>query len=435
MLMKKLGVVLQYELMTYLKNKSYVISTVIIALIAVIIMFVPRFIDISAITGITNSTEQNSDSDKDNSDGKSNSDKDNKADNNKDVILIYDESDVFEDVELIQAAFDDMKIEKESSESALKDRVSKEEVKAGFVVHSLTDYEYIVYNKSMTDNIDIQFNQVLIALNQMVYCSTHNLDYEEIITAFNPQINNETVVLGKDMGNNYFYCYILIIVIFMIIIFYGVMVATSVTQEKSNRTIEVLVTSADTKTLFFGKVLAGTIAALCQAGILMLAVVGAYKFNQSAWGGMLDMLLDIPANVLVTYALFGLGGVLFYTFIYGAFGALVSKTEDINKSVGSIQLVIMIVYFITLFMLMDIDGIAMKVLSYLPFSSYSAMFARVAMGNVAVWEVVVSFIILVASIIGVGMIGSSIYRMGTLRYGNPIKITTAIKSLRKQKNK
>ena len=416
MLMKKLGVVLQYELMTYLKNKSYVISTVIIALIAVIIMFVPRFIDISAITGITNSTEQNSDSDKDNSDGKSNSDKDNKADNNKDVILIYDESGVFEDVELIQAAFDDMKIEKESSESALKDRVSKEEVKAGFVVHSLTDYEYIVYNKSMTDSIDIQFNQVLIALNQMVYCSTHNLDYEEIITAFNPQINNETVVLGKDMGNNYFYCYILIIVIFMIIIFYGVMVATSVTQEKSNRTIEVLVTSADTKTL-------------------MLAVVGAYKFNQSAWGGMLDMLLDIPANVLVTYALFGLGGVLFYTFIYGAFGALVSKTEDINKSVGSIQLVIMIVYFITLFMLMDIDGIAMKVLSYLPFSSYSAMFARVAMGNVAVWEVVVSFIILVASIIGVGMIGSCIYRMGTLRYGNPIKITTAIKSLRKQKNK
>ena len=127
--------------------------------------------------------------------------------------------------------------------------------------------------------------------------------------------------------------------------------------------------------------------------------------------------------------------VLFYTFIYGAFGALVSKTEDINKSAGSIQMVIMIVYFITLFQLMNIDGIAMKVLSYLPISSYSAMFARVAMGNVAVWEVVVSFIILVASIIGVGMIGSSIYRMGTLRYGNPIKITTAIKSLRKQKNK
>ena len=221
----------------------------------------------------------------------------------------------------------------------------------------------------------------------------------------------------------------------MIIIFYGVMVATSVTQEKSNRTIEVLVTSADTKILFFGKVLAGTIAALCQAGVLMLAVVGAYKINQSVWGGILDMLLDIPADVIVTYALFGLGGVLFYTFIYGAFGALVSKTEDLNKSVGSIQMVIMVVYFVTLLQLGNIDGTAMKVLSYLPFSSYSAMFARVAMGNVAVWEIVVSFIILVGGIIAVGIAGSAIYRMGTLRYGNPIKITTAIKSLCKKKNK
>lgn len=425
--MKKLGVVLQYELMTYLKNKSYVISTIIIAVIAAAVMFVPRFIDISSITGVNKDTEESADNEADN--------KSDTADEDKDILLIYDESGELSDVQMIQAAFDDMKVEKEVSESALKDKISKEEAKEGFIVHSLTDYEYVVFNKSMSDSTNEQFAQVLTAINQIVYCSEHNLNYEEIMTAFNPQINSETVVLGKDMGNNYVYCYILIIIIFMIIIFYGVMVATSVTQEKSNRTIEVLVTSADTKVLFFGKVLAGTIAALCQAGVLMLAILGAYKVNQGAWGGFLDMFFDIPVNVLVTYALFGLGGVLFYTFIYGAFGALVSKTEDLNKSVGSVQMVIMIVYFVTLFQLANIDGIAMKVLSYLPFSSYSAMFARVAMGNVAVWEIAVSFIILIASIIGVGMIGSSIYRMGTLRYGNPIKITTAIKSLRRQKGK
>jgi ABC-type Na+ efflux pump permease subunit len=425
--MKKLGVVLQYEIMTYLKNKSYVISTVIIAVIAAAIMFVPRFFDISSITGVDKGTEENTENNAD--------DKSDNTDEDKDIMLIYDESGALSDIRMLQAAFDDMKVEKEVSEAALKDKISREEAKKGFIVHSLTDYEYIVYNKSMTDSTNMQFEQVLTALNQMVYCSTNNLDYEEIMTAFNPQINSETVVLGKDMGANYMYCYILIIIIFMIIIFYGVMVATSVTQEKSNRTIEVLVTSADTKILFFGKVLAGTIAALCQAGVLMLAVVGAYKINQSVWGGILDMLLDIPAGVIVTYALFGLGGVLFYTFIYGAFGALVSKTEDLNKSVGSIQMVIMVVYFVTLLQLGNIDGTAMKVLSYLPFSSYSAMFARVAMGNVAVWEIVVSFIILVGGIIAVGIAGSAIYRMGTLRYGNPIKITTAIKSLCKKKNK
>ena len=83
------------------------------------------------------------------------------------------------------------------------------------------------------------------------------------------------------MMSNYWYCYALIIIVFMVIILYGVMVATSVTQEKSNRTIELLVTSADTNSLFFGKVLAGTSAALLQVGIILAVILGSYKINSS----------------------------------------------------------------------------------------------------------------------------------------------------------
>ena len=112
-------------------------------------------------------------------------------------------------------------------------------------------------------------------------------------------------------------------------------------------------------------------------------------------------------------------------------GALVSKTEDISKSVSGLMMVIMIVYFFSLFQLTNIDGSVIKILSFLPVSSYSTMFARIAMGTVAVWEIVVSFLILVFSIGAAGVIGAKIYRMGTLRYGNPIKITAALKSLKK----
>lgn len=194
--------------------------------------------------------------------------------------------------------------------------------------------------------------------------------------------------------------------------------------------MEVLVTSVDTNLLFFAKVLAGAVAALIQSAVMLGTVLISYKINQDKWGGMLNMVLDIPANVLVVFALFGIGGFLFYTFIYGAMGALVSKTEDINKSAGGVQMVIMIVYFITLASLTDVDGIMIKVTSFLPVSSYSAMFARVAMGSVNTWEIVVSFIILVASIVVVGIIGAKIYRMGTLRYGNPIKLSNAFKSIK-----
>ena len=413
--MKKFGVIFQYELMNYIKNKSYVITTVIIALVAGIIMFVPNFIDIGSVTG-----ENKNDVSDENSGADSDS-----------TILVYDKSGMVTDISFIQNFYPDDAIKKASGENELVDKVKADEVSAGFVVNSLTDYDYYVYNQSMTDDNQVVFTQVMTVLNQMVYCQKNGIDYASLTQAFNPQIDCHENILGKDMGSNYWYCYGLVMIIFMIIIMYGSMVATSVTQEKSNRTMEVLVTSVDTNLLFFAKVLAGAVAALIQSAVMLGTVLISYKINQDKWGGMLNMILDIPANVLVVFALFGIGGFLFYTFIYGAMGALVSKTEDINKSAGGVQMVIMIVYFITLASLTDVDGIMIKVTSFLPVSSYSAMFARVAMGSVNTWEIVVSFIILVASIVVVGIIGAKIYRMGTLRYGNPVKLTNALKSLRK----
>ena len=412
--MKKFGVIFQYELMNYIKNKSYVITTVIIALVAGIIMFVPNFIDIGSVTG-----ENKNDVSDENSGADSDS-----------TILVYDKSGMVTDISFIQNFYPDDAIKKASGENELVDKVKADEVSAGFVVNSLTDYDYYVYNQSMTDDNQVVFTQVMTVLNQMVYCQKNGIDYASLTQAFNPQIDCHENILGKDMGSNYWYCYGLVMIIFMIIIMYGSMVATSVTQEKSNRTMEVLVTSVDTNLLFFAKVLAGAVAALIQSAVMLGTVLISYKINQDKWGGMLNMVHDIPANVLVVFALFGIGGFLFYTFIYGAMGALVSKTEDINKSAGGVQMVIMIVYFITLASLTDVDGIMIKVTSFLPVSSYSAMFARVAMGSVNTWEIVVSFIILVASIVVVGIIGAKIYRMGTLRYGNPIKLSNAFKSIK-----
>lgn len=412
--MKKFGVIFQYELMNYIKNKSYVITTVIIALVAGIIMFVPNFIDIGSVTG-----ENKNDVSDENSGADSDS-----------TILVYDKSGMVTDISFIQNFYPDDAIKKASGENELVDKVKADEVSAGFVVNSLTDYDYYVYNQSMTDDNQGVFTQVMTVLNQIVYCQKNGIDYASLTQAFNPQIDCHENILGKDMGSNYWYCYGLVMIIFMIIIMYGSMVATSVTQEKSNRTMEVLVTSVDTNLLFFAKVLAGAVAALIQSAVMLGTVLISYKINQDKWGGMLNMILDIPANVLVVFALFGIGGFLFYTFIYGAMGALVSKTEDINKSAGGVQMVIMIVYFITLASLTDVDGIMIKVTSFLPVSSYSAMFARVAMGSVNTWEIVVSFIILVASIVVIGIIGAKIYRMGTLRYGNPIKLSNAFKSIK-----
>ena len=391
--MKKFGVIFQYEIMNYIKNKSFMISTIVIAVLAAVILFLPSVFDMSGILGINKD------------------DTDDTADNTEitDVIIICDEKDIFAGTGIVEGVLNDVKIENVSSRDALVDKIENDEnVIAGFVVKNATDFEYVVNNSDMFDDMTQRFTYAMQLLSQYNYCKENNLDMAEIENAFNPVINSETTVLGKDMMSNYWYCYALIIIVFMVIILYGVMVATSVTQEKSNRTIELLVTSADTNSLFFGKVLAGTSAALLQVGIIFAVILGSYKINRDSWGGLFDKIFNIPSDVLITFAFFGLGGLLFYVFIYGAMGALVSKTEDINKSAGSVQFVIMIVYFIGLSQLNNVDGILMKVLSFLPISSYSAMFARVALGNVSFAEIAVSFVILIVSTIAVGILGSKI---------------------------
>lgn len=413
--MKKIGVILKYELGNYFGSKSYVISTILICILCIGIMFAPRIID----------SFKGSDSDKEEEADKNSED--------EEFYLLYDPEGLV-DTAAASEYLEKTEVRKVDSLDALKEEVGNEESNAiaGFAINSVSDFDYYVYNKSMYDNYSQLFAEYMSMLVKIDYCTTHNLDIEEFMGMENAEIGIHENILGKDSTSNYWYCYILVIIVFMIIIMYGVQIATGVANEKSNRSIEIMVTTTPSVGLLFGKVFAGTIAALFQVGLVAASLLGTYQVNKEYWGEVGSMFLDIPSNVLIAFAVFGLGGFLLYAFLYGALGALVSKIEDLNKSAGTAQMLVMIVYFVVLLQLTNIDGVAMKVCSFLPISSYSAMFARVAMGSVEMWEIVVSAILLYASVIGMGIVGGKIFRNSTLRYGNPIKLSNALKDLKKK---
>lgn len=416
--MRRFATVFQFEFKNYVRNKSFVISTILIALVIGIVMFVPNVIDLSDVLGM--STEKTLEEDKE------------EAAEDKSKYGLVDTNGYFADTSLLEPYYEAAEFVNYPDEKSLEDAIEKEEVEAGFVVEDDTHFRYLVWNNHMFGEDVIGFQEAMTVLHKQLFCQEKNLDFQEFASTYDAPVEYEQEVLGKDATDNYWYSYALVIVIFMIIVLYCVMIATSVTSEKSNRAIEVLVTSIDSKFLLFGKVLSGALAAILQVGIILATALVCYQINRDAWGGALDTILHIPGTVLWAFAMFGIGGFLFYAFLYGALGALVSKTEDVNKSIGSLQMLVMLVYFIVLFSLDNVDGILIKVCSFLPISSYSAMFVRIAMGNVEVWEIAVSFVILVISTIGVGWLAAKIYRMGTLRYGNPISIKNALKNLKNE---
>lgn len=416
--MKQFLTVLKFELSNYFKKKSFIISTVIIALVMVIGLSLPNFIDMSSILPTADENETNVED---------------VVEEDKTNFAIYDENSIIPNKEILNAYFPNSNWKVVKNQSELNKLVENQDVEAGFNINSLTKYDYVVQNTKFDDENKIMFDEVLKNIYREKQITSKGMDFKKVDKIYSTQIVSNIEILGKDSANNYFYAYILIFIIYMMIIMYGQLIAMGITAEKSNRAIEVLVTSTNTNNLIFGKVIAGAIASIAQVGIIMSSTFIAYKANSEVWNGMLDNVFKMPPELIATFAIFGILGYLFYSFIYGALGALVSKTEDIGTSVGPITMIFVIVFFISIFGLTNGDSVILKVCSYIPFASPMTMIVRVATGAVTSAEFVISALILIGSTVLAGMGGAKIYRMATLMYGNPIKLKNALKWIRSEK--
>ena len=410
--MKQFFTVLKFELMNYLKSKSYITTTCIISAILIIGLTLPTMIDFSNIFSKFGSSSDSTN-----------------------IFAIYDKDGVISNADYFKAFFPEADFKMVSSEKEIEDLVNDDTVEAGFVINTPTSYTYLVKNSSMSDSNKTIFEAALSKLYRDEIITSKGLNPMEMDALYNLPIESDVTILGKDSVNNFAYTYILIFFLYFLIIFYGQMIAVSVTTEKSNRAMEVLVTSTSSNSLIFGKVIATTIASVIQSGTILLSGILTYKLNSANWGGKLDMLFDIPLNVIGVFAAFGILGYLFYAFIFGAVGALVSKPEDVNSSAGTITFIYVAVFLAVMFgMTNNPESMLMKVLSYVPFSSCMAMFVRVSMGSVSTINILISLAILIASTLLTGVFGAKIYRRGTLMYGNPVKLRNAVKWLKKEKH-
>lgn len=411
--MKNLGTVFKFELFNIINKKAFKVSTLILSIIIAIGLTIPTIASVlgSPIFGekeVTN--EGNVESSK-----------------IKYGVILEDNS---VDISSLQSHLAGVELVNIASQEDLRKKVLSGDIQTGFIVKSPTQYEYLVKNTSMLDSNKNLFEGALLNIYREKTILAKGIDYTEVQEVYNTPIKSEIKVLGKDGVKNYFYTYILIFGIYFIILFYGQMIATSVASEKSNRSMEILVTSTSTNSLIFGKVLAGALAGILQFATIILVAFISYKLNINAWDNNLDFLFDVPGNVLGIFSLFGVLGYLLYLFIYGAIGALVSRTEDINTSSTPITLLFIGAFFVSMIGLNNPDMMLVKVASFVPFTSFMAMFVRVSMGTVPIIQIAISLLILLATTIATGIFGSRIYRLGTLMYGNPIKITRAFKMLK-----
>lgn len=418
--MKQFLTVLKFELNNYFKNKSFLVTTVLIALVIAGIIIIPTLIPglLDDLNGGKNAAQGEG----------TEAVTAGETEEEGDKYGLLASQKMKDNLALFPAEWVEFE-----DENAMKKAVEKEEIEAGFILTDTGEATYVVNNLGMGDNhIMEQFRQSIIAYEKEEYLKEKGLTQEEIVQSENIFVDVTPEILGKNSVKNYWYTYALVFVVYFLILFYGQMIAVSVTTEKSNRAIEILVTSVNSNSLIFGKVLAGALAGIIQAVLILGSGFVSYMAVGDAWGGILDMLFDIPSKVLISFAVFGILSYLLYAFIFGMLGALVSKTEDISKSSTPVTLIYVASFLVAMVGLNVSDSMLIKVASFIPFTSGNAMFIRISMGSVTVWEVLLSLILLAGACVLTGILSAKIFRFGTLNYGNPIKITRALRSIREK---
>lgn len=403
--MKQFLLVVRFELETMIKKKSFLISTVLVVVLAFGILSLPRVFN-------PGKKEHKNTQDK--------------------TMMIYDPAGVLEDQALVQESFPEYKIMYEQGLESIKDQVQKGEVNAGFEVKDALTFTYLVKNSSLNDALASRFQGVMQQQYQISALQDLKYDAAKVASIYQATALFDTTVLGTDGMNNYFYTYALIILLYMMILVYGNQIGVSVASEKSNRAVEILTTSCSSNALIFGKVIAGAITGVFQTAIMIGSCLLAYQLNADVWQHALDAYLNIPSLVLITFALFGILGYLLFSFLFGAIGALCSKVEEVNGATLPIQLLIIVAFMLSFITMQMPESILSKIVIYVPFTSWIAMFINVALGSASMIEIGISLAILAITVVGAGLLGAKLYRRGTLTYGNAMKFSNLLKMLKQK---
>lgn len=228
---------------------------------------------------------------------------------------------------------------------------------------------------------------------------------------------------------DYVFVYVLMILFFFSIIMTGNMIASEITAEKSSRIMEILITSVAPLTQMFGKIIGIFLLSLTQIGIFGLVIFGNLMLPHN-----IELLrsidIDLSAmnlDVLIYGFLFYILGFFLYAVLFAAIGSIVSRTEELGQALTPMTMLSLVAFYIGIFSLGTPNSLLVQISSFVPFTSPTVMILRIGMGEIAVWEIWVSLILLVASILVFGWLSAKIYRTGVLMYGK----RPSIKELRK----
>lgn len=301
--------------------------------------------------------------------------------------------------------------------------ISEDSPSLGFI----SEVESILSEKLTRQNLSLKGVDTLLIDQSKIDVSMHltKASGEETVKG----LNEIKVAIGSVFGY----------LIMMFIIIYGNMVMRSVIEEKTNRIIEIIVSSIKPIQLMMGKIIGTTFAGILQFAIwavvgliLMFIANSVLGLNTSTPTTELAMeagkfanlklyiaeIAKLPLISLVVYfIIYFIGGYFLYSSLYAAIGAAVDNETDTQQFMFPVIMPLMLGVYIGFFTVMnEPHGTVATIFSMIPFTSPIVMLMRIPFG-VPFYQIALSIALLFSTFIGIVWVASKIYRVGILMYG------------------
>jgi ABC-2 type transport system permease protein len=214
----------------------------------------------------------------------------------------------------------------------------------------------------------------------------------------------------KESGfmETFFSGYIFIMMLMFLVITSGQMLVRSVVEEKSSRIVEVLISSCSSKELMSGKILGLTMLGFAMMSFWVLILVGVNLSMDKPF-----VSFDHLALMLTYFVL----GYLFFAAVFVATGAPLSTEQEAQQVTSYVSIILVFPIALAVPAMQNPDSMIVKILSLIPFLTPTMMTLRLSIQTPALWEIVLSILLLSLSTVGMMWAASKIFRIGILVTG------------------
>jgi ABC-2 type transport system permease protein len=213
--------------------------------------------------------------------------------------------------------------------------------------------------------------------------------------------------------------FILTLLLFGAISTYGAMVLSGVVEEKSSRTVEVLLARMPARNLLAGKIVG--------IGVLGLAQVAATALIALVTVAVVDS-VDLPAisgGVIAWAVAWFVLGYALYATVYGVLGSLASRTEDASSVAGPVTVVMVLGFMAAFASIGSADTAWARIVSWVPVTAPIAMPNRIAMGEATWWDPIFAMVLTLATIGVLVVLGGRVYNRAILHTGAILSLSDA----------